>query len=121
VISSEQPCSLVRLVVTGIGGRGSVLVRDGCGVVRDGCVVVRDDRVTAVSTVPVLDAADVGAADVGAADSVVGVGAGSSDVCALVGVSLRGRRAGGKMAAGCPPTPLFAWDVSPCVSLAPGP
>ena len=39
----------------------------------------------------------------------------------LVGVSLPGRRAGGKMGAGCPPTPLFAWDVSPRVSLAPGP
>ena len=46
------------------------------------------------------------------------IGAG---IFSLVGVSLRGRRAGGKMAAGCPPTPLFAWDVSPRVSLAPGP
>ena len=39
----------------------------------------------------------------------------------IVGVSLPGRRAGGKMGAGCPPTPVFAWDVSPLASLAPGP
>ena len=32
-----------------------------------------------------------------------------------------GRRACGKMGAGCPPTPVFPWDVSPLVSLAPGP
>ncbi|HTE68278.1 MAG TPA: hypothetical protein VK942_05880, partial [Actinomycetes bacterium] len=32
-----------------------------------------------------------------------------------------GRRAGVKIGAGCPPTPALLWDVSPQVSLAPGP
>src|SRR6266508_2263242 len=39
----------------------------------------------------------------------------------LVLVSLQGRRAGVKIGSGCPPTPALLWDVSPWVSLAPGP
>ena len=63
------------------------------------------------------EAAPVGV-EVGAADGGVGD---RDPQCLLVGVSLPGRRAGGKMGAGCPPTPVFAWDVSPLASLAPGP
>ena len=43
------------------------------------------------------------------------------DLAQLVLVSLRGRRAGVKIGAGCPPTPVSPWDVSPPISLALGP